>query len=219
MEMAILSFQETVDSAIRSETASEFGASPDHSFDSLLDTAIRSSNGSAGDFIASPFPLHAFVVERVLPNSDIYSRSLSGNVPLRPNRNMHEGKWKKGKVCRKGWISWPSWATCKYCCVYLAYNVRGKRQLYRSIPLSTQLKGMCQLHKCIRSTSELLHVVWRSCINGAKRVKSKTLKLLLHQGKGFAASSHGAPHHRAADSDSRPHQEIHMNNLFWLTPS
>ncbi|KAK7385107.1 hypothetical protein VNO78_30818 [Psophocarpus tetragonolobus] len=59
MDMTILSFVEVVDSAIRSESASELGESPAYSFSSLIDSAIRSSNASVADFIASPSPFHA----------------------------------------------------------------------------------------------------------------------------------------------------------------
>ncbi|XP_027360793.1 phosphatidylinositol 4-phosphate 5-kinase 2-like [Abrus precatorius] len=56
-------------------------------------------------------------VEKSLPNGDIYSGSLSGNVPhgagkyLWSDGCMYEGEWKKGKACGKGRFSWPSGAT------------------------------------------------------------------------------------------------------------
>ncbi|TKY73763.1 Phosphatidylinositol 4-phosphate 5-kinase 2 [Spatholobus suberectus] len=56
-------------------------------------------------------------VERALPNGDIYSGGLWGNVPhgsgkyLWSDGCMYEGEWKKGKACGKGRFSWPSGAT------------------------------------------------------------------------------------------------------------
>ncbi|KAK7385110.1 hypothetical protein VNO78_30821 [Psophocarpus tetragonolobus] len=108
MEMEIWSFEEAVDSAIRSESGSEFGESPVRSFSSFIDIAIRSDNSSEeDDFIASPSPLHALAVECVLPNGDIYFGILSGNVPHGTGKyvwsdgQMYEGEWKKGKACGK----------------------------------------------------------------------------------------------------------------------
>ena len=54
------SFSWAVDSAIRSdesETASNLGASPAHSFGSVLDSAIRSSSASDEDLGTSPIML------------------------------------------------------------------------------------------------------------------------------------------------------------------
>ncbi|KAH1126153.1 hypothetical protein GYH30_015263 [Glycine max] len=56
-------------------------------------------------------------VEKALPCGDIYSGSLSGNVPhgtgkyLWSDGCMYEGEWKKGKACGKGRFSWPTGAT------------------------------------------------------------------------------------------------------------
>lgn len=56
-------------------------------------------------------------VEKELPNGDVYSGSLWGNVPHGKGKYvwcdgcMYEGEWKKGKACGKGRFSWPSGAT------------------------------------------------------------------------------------------------------------
>ncbi|KAF7834099.1 phosphatidylinositol 4-phosphate 5-kinase 1-like [Senna tora] len=56
-------------------------------------------------------------VEKALPNGDLYTGTLLGNVPhgtgkyLWSDGCMYEGEWKKGKACGKGRFSWPSGAT------------------------------------------------------------------------------------------------------------
>ncbi|KAI4336493.1 hypothetical protein L6164_015015 [Bauhinia variegata] len=56
-------------------------------------------------------------VEKALPNGDLYTGTLLGNVPhgtgkyLWSDGCMYEGEWKKGKACGKGKFSWPSGAT------------------------------------------------------------------------------------------------------------
>ncbi|KAI4343503.1 hypothetical protein L6164_010843 [Bauhinia variegata] len=56
-------------------------------------------------------------VEKALPNGDLYTGTLLGNVPhgtgkyLWSDGCMYEGDWKKGKSCGKGKFSWPSGAT------------------------------------------------------------------------------------------------------------
>ncbi|KAL5982602.1 Phosphatidylinositol 4-phosphate 5-kinase 1 [Asimina triloba] len=57
------------------------------------------------------------VVEKLLPNGDIYTGSFSGNVPhgvgkyLWKDGCMYEGEWRRGKAAGKGKFSWPSGAT------------------------------------------------------------------------------------------------------------
>lgn len=57
------------------------------------------------------------VVEKHLPNGDLYKGSFLGNVPhgtgkyLWSDGCMYEGEWKKGKANGKGKFSWPSGAT------------------------------------------------------------------------------------------------------------
>ncbi|KAF5740289.1 putative phosphatidylinositol-4-phosphate 5-kinase mRNA family protein [Tripterygium wilfordii] len=57
------------------------------------------------------------VVEKPLPNGDLYIGSLCGNVPhgsgkyLWTDGCMYEGDWRRGKASGKGKFSWPSGAT------------------------------------------------------------------------------------------------------------
>ncbi|XP_031498559.1 phosphatidylinositol 4-phosphate 5-kinase 1-like [Nymphaea colorata] len=57
------------------------------------------------------------IVERILPNGDIYSGEFAGNVPhgvgkyLWSDGCMYEGEWRDGKTSGKGKFSWPSGAT------------------------------------------------------------------------------------------------------------
>ncbi|XP_047321697.1 phosphatidylinositol 4-phosphate 5-kinase 2-like [Impatiens glandulifera] len=57
------------------------------------------------------------VVEKFLPNGDLYIGSFSGNVPqglgkyLWKDGCLYEGDWKRGKANGKGKFSWPSGAT------------------------------------------------------------------------------------------------------------
>ncbi|KAG8642404.1 phosphatidylinositol 4-phosphate 5-kinase 1 [Manihot esculenta] len=59
----------------------------------------------------------AIVTERVLPNGDIYTGTLSGSVPHGKGKYlwydgcMYEGEWKRGRACGNGKFSWPSGAT------------------------------------------------------------------------------------------------------------
>ncbi|XP_058006070.1 phosphatidylinositol 4-phosphate 5-kinase 1 isoform X2 [Hevea brasiliensis] len=59
----------------------------------------------------------AVVSERILPNGDIYTGTLSGSVPHGKGKYlwydgcMYEGEWKRGKACGNGKFSWPSGAT------------------------------------------------------------------------------------------------------------
>lgn len=58
-----------------------------------------------------------FIVEKALPNGDLYAGGFSSNVPhgqgkyLWSDGCMYEGDWKKGKASGKGKFSWPSGAT------------------------------------------------------------------------------------------------------------
>ncbi|KAF3795340.1 Phosphatidylinositol 4-phosphate 5-kinase 1 [Nymphaea thermarum] len=66
---------------------------------------------------AGEAPLQTRVVERVLPNGDIYSGAFSGSLPHGVGKYvwsdgcMYEGEWRHGKTCGKGKFSWPSGAT------------------------------------------------------------------------------------------------------------
>lgn len=57
------------------------------------------------------------IVEKHLPNGDLYKGTFLGNVPhgvgkyLWSDGCMYEGEWKKGKANGKGKFSWPSGAT------------------------------------------------------------------------------------------------------------
>ncbi|KAJ0040921.1 hypothetical protein Pint_27460 [Pistacia integerrima] len=57
------------------------------------------------------------VVEKILPNGDLYTGGFSGNVPHGKGKYvwsdgcMYEGEWKRGKAYGKGKFSWPSGAT------------------------------------------------------------------------------------------------------------
>ncbi|CAM9002328.1 unnamed protein product [Rhodiola kirilowii] len=57
------------------------------------------------------------VVEKTLPNGDVYAGGFSSNVPhgsgkyLWTDGCMYEGEWRKGKASGKGKFSWPSGAT------------------------------------------------------------------------------------------------------------
>ncbi|RAL38783.1 hypothetical protein DM860_013464 [Cuscuta australis] len=57
------------------------------------------------------------VVEKQLPNGDLYMGDFSGNAPhgsgkyLWADGCMYEGEWKRGKASGKGKFSWPSGAT------------------------------------------------------------------------------------------------------------
>ncbi|CAA7401546.1 unnamed protein product [Spirodela intermedia] len=59
----------------------------------------------------------ATVVEKALPNGDLYLGSFSGNVPhgvgkyLWSDGCMYEGEWRRGKAAGAGKFSWPSGAT------------------------------------------------------------------------------------------------------------
>ncbi|CAH9083669.1 unnamed protein product [Cuscuta epithymum] len=59
----------------------------------------------------------ASVVEKHLPNGDLYMGDFSGNAPhgsgkyLWADGCMYEGEWKRGKASGKGKFSWPSGAT------------------------------------------------------------------------------------------------------------
>ncbi|XP_052729518.1 putative serine/threonine-protein kinase-like protein CCR3 [Vigna angularis] len=63
------SFWSAVDSPIRSETASNFGASPPHSFASVVDYALRSSCASEADFRTSRVSSFASGVDYVIRSS------------------------------------------------------------------------------------------------------------------------------------------------------
>uniref|UniRef100_A0A5B6Z6H5 Phosphatidylinositol 4-phosphate 5-kinase n=1 Tax=Davidia involucrata TaxID=16924 RepID=A0A5B6Z6H5_DAVIN len=57
------------------------------------------------------------IIEKQLPNGDLYTGSFSGNVPQGSGKYiwtdgcMYEGAWKRGKASGKGKFSWPSGAT------------------------------------------------------------------------------------------------------------
>ncbi|WOL14200.1 phosphatidylinositol 4-phosphate 5-kinase 1-like [Canna indica] len=57
------------------------------------------------------------VVEKVLPNGDLYTGGFSGGAPhgqgkyLWADGCMYEGEWRRGKAAGKGKFSWPSGAT------------------------------------------------------------------------------------------------------------
>ncbi|MQL91135.1 hypothetical protein Taro_023750 [Colocasia esculenta] len=59
----------------------------------------------------------AAVVEKVLPNGDLYLGSFAGSVPhgvgkyLWADGCMYEGEWRRGKAAGSGKFSWPSGAT------------------------------------------------------------------------------------------------------------
>ncbi|TKY47546.1 nuclear inhibitor of protein phosphatase [Spatholobus suberectus] len=64
-----ISFSWAVDSAIRSRTPSNFGASPVHSFASVVDVAIRSSSASEADLGTSRVHSFASAVDNAMTNS------------------------------------------------------------------------------------------------------------------------------------------------------
>uniref|UniRef100_A0A7N0ZW90 Phosphatidylinositol 4-phosphate 5-kinase n=1 Tax=Kalanchoe fedtschenkoi TaxID=63787 RepID=A0A7N0ZW90_KALFE len=69
------------------------------------------------DSVAADFTTTNGVVEKLLPNGDLYAGGFSWNVPhgsgkyLWTDGCMYEGEWRKGKAYGKGKFSWPSGAT------------------------------------------------------------------------------------------------------------
>ncbi|XP_058089690.1 phosphatidylinositol 4-phosphate 5-kinase 1-like [Magnolia sinica] len=66
---------------------------------------------------ATTAPSAAVVVEKLLPNGDLYTGSFAGNAPhgtgkyLWKDGCMYEGEWRRGKAAGRGKFSWPSGAT------------------------------------------------------------------------------------------------------------
>ncbi|KAK6938457.1 MORN motif [Dillenia turbinata] len=76
-------------------------------------TAIDGSDSAT----SSSSPSSTSVVEKLLPNGDLYTGTFSNNVPhgsgkyLWTDGCMYEGEWRRGKASGKGKFSWPSGAT------------------------------------------------------------------------------------------------------------
>lgn len=88
---------------------------------SSMQTRSRSQGGGGGRRV-TPTVDHDEddedrVVEKVLPNGDLYTGGFAGNAPhgrgkyLWADGCMYEGEWRRGKASGKGRFSWPSGAT------------------------------------------------------------------------------------------------------------
>ncbi|EXB62437.1 Phosphatidylinositol-4-phosphate 5-kinase 1 [Morus notabilis] len=77
----------------------------------------RNHRSHLGSSRVAPTLSSLSVVEKVLPNGDIYTGTFSGSVPhgsgkyLWSDGCMYEGEWRKGKAWGRGRFSWPSGAT------------------------------------------------------------------------------------------------------------
>ncbi|XP_074582320.1 phosphatidylinositol 4-phosphate 5-kinase 1-like isoform X2 [Curcuma longa] len=80
----------------------------------------RSHGGGGGRRVTpavDPFEAEEAVVEKVLPNGDLYTGGFAGSAPhgrgkyLWADGCMYEGDWLRGKPSGKGKFSWPSGAT------------------------------------------------------------------------------------------------------------
>ncbi|XP_065875506.1 phosphatidylinositol 4-phosphate 5-kinase 1-like [Euphorbia lathyris] len=83
----------------------------------LLTISLPDQQDNHIELLFQPHPTCIVVAEKLLPNGDIYTGTLSCAVPhgkgkyLWSDGCMYEGDWERGRACGKGKFSWPSGAT------------------------------------------------------------------------------------------------------------
>ncbi|KAF5181771.1 Phosphatidylinositol 4-phosphate 5-kinase [Thalictrum thalictroides] len=92
---------------------------PETTTATVLPFPVNRSRSQAGNRRVTPANTggSGFLVEKALPNGDLYKGSFVANIPhgvgkyLWKDGCMYQGEWKKGKASGKGKFSWPSGAT------------------------------------------------------------------------------------------------------------